>query len=76
MRFTTIWDLTFPLPLKERLKRTRDWAALEVALKLPLRVKYWCAINMIGRATMKSPNVPASTVDYVLDNLPRPKVVA
>lgn len=76
MRFTTIWDFTYPLPLKERLRRTRDWAALEIAIRLPKRIRYWCAISEIGKATMESPNVPASTVDYILPRLDRPKVMS
>jgi hypothetical protein len=35
MRFTTIWDPRFPMDLLERLRRTRDWAAGEIATRLP-----------------------------------------
>lgn len=76
MRFTTIWDPRIPLSLKERLRRTRDWAALEVAVRLPRRIRYWVAIHEIGKATKTSKNVPATPVDEVLRNLDRPKVVA
>jgi hypothetical protein len=73
MRFTTIWDPRFPMDLSERLRRTRDWAAGEIAARLPLRIRYWVTLQMIGKATMKSPNVPASSVDYILEHMPKPK---
>lgn len=62
-------------PLSERLRRTRDWAAMTVAAHLPLRVKFWCSILQIGKATMDSPNIPATPLDEILRKLPAPKTV-
>jgi hypothetical protein len=70
MRFTTIWSLP-GLPLKERIDRTLDLWSLNLADFLPRRVAYWVAMRQIGRATMKSPHVPATPLDDVLENLHR-----
>lgn len=72
MRFRTIWSLR-GLPLVERLARTRDWAAMTAAGKLPLRVRYWATILEVGHATAKSPNVPATPLSDVLSNLRTPR---
>lgn len=72
MRLRTIWTLR-GLPLKERLARTRDWAAMETGARLPLRIRYWVTLKEIGHATAKSPNVPATPLDYVLQHLAHPK---
>ena len=74
MKFTTIW--TMPgMAFEERLIRTRDWAAIEVAAHLPKRVRYWCTLREIGKATMDSPNVPATPLDEILQHLDSPAVV-
>lgn len=68
MRFRTIWSLP-GLPLKERLSRSRDEANIVLARLLPQRLRYWVTMSEIGKATMDSPHVPATTVDTVLSNL-------
>lgn len=68
MRFTTIWSLP-GLPLRERITRTLDLWAMLVYDILPKRVVYWIAIRAIGKATMTSQNVPATSLDNVLQNL-------
>lgn len=70
MKFTTIWSLP-GLPLKERIDRTLDLWSMNVADILPKRVAYWVALRQIGKATMKSPHVPATPLDDVLRNLGR-----
>ena len=72
MRFTTIWGMP-SLPLKERIRRTRDWAAQEVACRLPVRIRYWTTIQALGKATMSSPNVPETPLDDILRKLEAPK---
>lgn len=72
MKLSTIWSLP-AMTTTERLRRTHDWAAFEVGAHLPLRVKYWVTMQMVGKATMTSPNVPATPLDEILKNLPRPK---
>jgi len=72
MRFTTIWTIP-AMTLRERLSRTRDWAAQEVAARLPKRIRYWTTLQEIGRATMTSPHVPATPLDEILRNLDTPK---
>lgn len=72
MKLKTIWTIR-GMEFVERLRRTRDSVALSVAKHLPLRIRYWCALDMIGLATMDSPNVPASTVEYILKHMPAPK---
>lgn len=71
MRFRTIWSLR-GLPLRERLARTRDWAAMTIGAKLPLRIRFWIAIQETGYAVRNSKNIPATPFDEVLKNLRTP----
>lgn len=72
MRLTTIWTLPAST-FRERLRRTRDWMAQEVGARLPVRVRYWVAMQEIGRATMDSPNVPATPLAQIIRKLEAPK---
>lgn len=72
MRFKTIWSLP-AMSFSERLRRTRDWFAQKVATALPVRVRYWVTMQEVGRATMTSPNIPATPLEEVLRNLDAPK---
>jgi hypothetical protein len=68
MRFITIWS--FPgVPLRERIERTKDLWSMCVDNILPKRVRYWVTIREIAKATMTSQNVPATSLDNILDNL-------
>jgi len=71
MRLRTIWTLP-ACTLAERLRRTRDWAAGEVAAHLPLRVRYFSAMQELAYATRKSENIPATPLGFVLRNLRAP----
>lgn len=73
MRFKTIWTLP-GLSLRERLLRTRDWAASEFGARLPLRVRYWVTLQELGKATVNSPDVPATNLSDILRELDKPKV--
>ncbi len=73
MRFWSIWLPGYPMALSEKINRTKDWAAMELERLLPKRAAYWIAMVQIGRATMTSQNVPATSLDNVLDNLGRIK---
>ena len=75
MRFKTIWTIP-AMTLAERLRRTRDWAAWKIAAALPLNIRYWVVIQMVGKATMDSPNVPATTLTDILRNIETPKNLA
>lgn len=75
MRLRTIWSIR-AMSLMERLRRTRDWAAMRVAANLPIRVRFWVSILEIGHATAKSENVPATPCDEILNNLRKPKYVS
>lgn len=68
MKFMTIWTMP-AMALTERLRRTRDWASREFAARLPRRVRYWVFMLEAGRATRNSPNIPATTLDELLQNL-------
>lgn len=57
----------------ERCRRTRDWAALSSVKFIPKRIRYWTVISEVGKATMKSPNVPATPLSEILNNLDAPK---
>lgn len=71
MRLSTIWTL-HNMSTMERLRRTREWAVIEIASKLPKRIRYWVTIQEIAKATMDSPNIPATPLDYVLKKLDSP----
>lgn len=79
MNFKTIWTLR-GLPLKERLLRTRDWAAIKVAVNLPVRVRYWSAVCTMAGVSTKPPldtrEPMGITVEEVMTNMDRPKVIA
>jgi hypothetical protein len=72
MRLTTIWSVP-AMSFGERLRRTRDWSAAEFGRHLPKRIRYFVTMSEIGKATMKSPNIPATPLDYVLTHLDAPK---
>lgn len=72
MKFWTIWTMP-AMSLAERLRRTRDWLAMEIGARLPLRIRYWVTMMEIGRATTTSPNIPATPLDEILKNLNHPK---
>lgn len=61
------------MPMMERLRRTREWSAMEIARHLPLRIRYWVTIQEVGRSVMTSPNVPETPLEEILKNLNRPK---
>jgi hypothetical protein len=73
MRFKSIWFPGYPMALKEKIERTKDLWSMNVYDILPKRVRYWVALQAIGKATMTSQNVPATSLDNVLDNLGRIK---
>jgi hypothetical protein len=63
----------------ERLRRTREWLAMKIASRLPLRIRYWVTILEIAKVTtQKLPNaeVPAIPLEDVLQNLDSPRYVA
>jgi hypothetical protein len=72
MKLSTIWSLP-SMTTPERLRRTRDWAAMELAAILPVRLKYYVTLQQIGKATMDSPNVPATKLEDILRKLEMPK---
>lgn len=72
MRFWTIWTIP-AMSIKERLKRTRDWAAMEFGARLPKRIRYWVTMKEIAHATRNSKNIPATPLDEVLRNLDAPR---
>jgi hypothetical protein len=69
MKFTSIWFPGYPMALKEKVSRTLDLWSMILADILPKRVVYWITMRQIGKATMTSQNVPATSLDNVLQNL-------
>lgn len=72
MRFTHIWFRWvrgYPMPLKEKIDRTKDLWSMNLYDILPKRAQYWVAMRAIGHATKTSQNVPATSLDNVLQNL-------
>lgn len=68
MRLSTIWSIP-SMSTMERLRRTREWANMALAAKLPRRLRYWVTILEIAKATKESPNIPATPLDEILENL-------
>lgn len=72
MKFKTIWTLR-AMTFTERLSRTRDWFAQKVGRALPVRIRYWVAMQMVGDATMDSPNVLATQLADIIKKFEAPK---
>lgn len=76
MRFWTIWTLP-AMSFDERLRRTRDWAALAIAVRLPLRIRYWSMVANISEASQSvalcRQHVNSMTVLELMDNIDTPK---
>lgn len=72
MKLATIWSLP-AMTLKERMRRSIDWAALSAASRLPQRIQYWVVMMAIGKATKSGPfitkPVMSLTVDEILKTL-------
>lgn len=49
MKLRTIWTIP-AMNLRERLRRTADWADFKAASLLPKRVRYWVFIQVGGKA--------------------------
>lgn len=77
MNLRSIWSLP-SYPLSERLRRTREWAAMKAASKIPLRIKYWAAVQQIAAASTVDPNkvVPEMDFEYIMRHMPQPASVA
>lgn len=69
MRFRSIWFPGYPMAFKEKVNRTLDLWSMKLADILPKRAVFWITMRQIGKATMTSQNVPATSLDNVLQNL-------
>lgn len=49
MNLTTIWDLSINYSLKERFKRTGEWALRKAAHHMPERLAYWVVIDRTAK---------------------------
>jgi hypothetical protein len=76
MKFWTIWTLP-ACTIREKLRRTRDWAAMKIGRKLPLRIRYWVTIQEISRSSAVDPttNVMGMSITDILEKLDKPRVV-
>lgn len=72
MKLSSIW--TFPaIPLKERMRRTADWVDMEIAARLPKRVKYWVFV-LVGAKAIGNDVVPDANYMELLERVPgRPR---
>ena len=76
MRLRSIWDLTYPLPMHERLVRTADVAWAWAARRLPTRLRYEALIVSGVRAMRSHEVVPMVTYMTVLSRTPRTRAQA
>lgn len=69
MRLSTIWTLP-SMSTIERLRRTQEWSMMEIAARLPQKIKYWTVMQEVAKATktQKGP-VMAITLDEILSKL-------
>jgi hypothetical protein len=65
VKLKTIWTMP-AMAFKERINRTKEWAALAVAVMLPKRVRYWVTVSEIAKATIDSPNIPATPLEEIM----------
>lgn len=77
MRFWSIITLPAATPA-EKFRRLRDWAAMWAAGKIPVRVKYWVAVQQMAAASRVDPHkiVPEMDLEYIMKNMPAPKVIS
>jgi hypothetical protein len=77
MRFWTIWTIP-AMTIAERLRRTRDWAALTIASHIPVRIKYWATVQQMVEASFVDPNkvVPEMDLEYIMRNMPQPDYIS
>lgn len=72
MKLTTIWTMR-AMSLRERLARTKEWAAMTVAAHLPSQVRYWVVIQVASQTATIPPHDqqhPMSvTTEEILENL-------
>lgn len=68
MRLKLIWTIP-SMSTMERLRRTREWATMELARRLPRRLRYWVTMMEIAKATRTSSDIPATPLDDILMNL-------
>lgn len=65
MRLRTIWTIP-AMTLRERLRRTADWADMTIAYHLPKRVKYWAVIHVGAHVTTQvNPNLIVPDVRFM-----------
>lgn len=72
MRLKTIWTIN-SMSTVERLRRTWDLGFQKLATKLPVRLKYWVTIQQMAKASINSPNIPATPLEEIMKNLDAPK---
>lgn len=68
MRLSTIWSIPC-MSTMERLRRTREWANMEVAARLPQRLRYWVTMMEVAKATRNSSDIMGTPLDEILKNL-------
>ena len=72
MKLRSIWFMS-GYPLKERIIRTKNWFAQEVAIRLPKRIRYHVTVQSLAKATMTSKEVMATPLDVIMKHLDTPK---
>jgi hypothetical protein len=74
MRLRSIWTMPrVGMSYKEKLVRSRDELAQQIAIRLPSRVKYWCTMQCMSMATRNCPDVMDARLAYIIDHLDTPK---
>lgn len=74
MRLKTIWTIP-AMSTMERLRRTREWATMKVANRLPKDIRYWVVIQELAKASKDSPNrhIMATPIEDILKNMEPPR---
>lgn len=66
MRITTIWSMP-GMSLAERLRRTKEWAAIKTARRLPTSVKYWTCIGVATLAAGPEQYPLSVTIEQMME---------
>lgn len=68
MNFETIWSLQ-NIPTAKRFRLTADWAARNLAKKLPGNIRYWAAMSEISKVSRNNPDALTTPLEEVIKNI-------
>lgn len=68
MNLKYIW--TMPgMSFRERIERNNEWWLITLAALTPRRIRYYVTLMELGKATIESPDIPATLLSDILQKL-------